>query len=89
MALDDYQRCDGCKSNRLIRLWAKLPYRSQCSIEYLAAGSAVIRGDELPEIIGVCGFEEINMEICLTCGKVQGNFPVVTNLVMELKEQVE
>ena len=63
-------KCDKCESNAIINFMGKTS--DLCHIEM---GIAEYNG-ECPRDIGIGGGDYVNFHYCLTCGKIQGNFPI-------------
>ena len=63
-------KCDSCDSERILQTCGKTSDRLQC----------IFKGKETlgyaPKIKNICGGDYIEPDICLECGKVQGEFPV-------------
>lgn len=63
-------KCSSCKSVRILRVDAKCS--DCCSVEYL--------GQEhqgyVPGSLGIGGGDYIEMNLCLECGRLQGEFPI-------------
>lgn len=62
--------CDNCKSERLLGIKAKCDDR--CSVDF----NAYQNHDYVPRDIGLGGGDYIEFDVCLNCGKVQGEFPL-------------
>lgn len=62
-------RCQVCNSDRVLELDA---HSRDCN-------TVVFQGKEsnsyLPYISGICGGDDVSVNICLDCGQTQGTFP--------------
>ena len=64
--------CDRCQSERILEINAKCS--DMCSVNF----NGVIQSDYVPSDIGLGENEDyVNFDLCLTCGKVQGKFPLI------------
>jgi hypothetical protein len=67
--------CDSCDSIRLVSVEAKCS--DCCDVQI---GSASNTG-YVPNDIGIGGGDYIEMDYCLDCGKIQGDFPFEPSLL--------
>ena len=63
-------KCDKCESDRILGVGAK------CNDIWAVAFSGVSQVDYAPRDVGLGGGDYLDFQICLDCGKVQGDFPI-------------
>lgn len=70
--------CDNCGGDRVANINGK------CSDRFsLQLGELEIEDDYVPSDFGIGGGDYIELELCLDCGKLQGDFPLeITELEM-------
>jgi len=70
--------CDNCGGDRVANINGK------CSDRFsLQLGELEIEDDYVPSDFGIGGGDYIEFELCLDCGKLQGDFPLeITELEM-------
>jgi len=62
--------CDACGGNRILSVYAKCSDR--CVVHFKEHSNEGYVPNDLP----IGGGDDIEFEVCLDCGKVQGEFPV-------------
>ena len=62
--------CQRCKSQRILRINAKCDDR--CFHEF----NGKERSDYVDSHLGIGGGDYIEIDVCLECGQIQGDFPV-------------
>ena len=62
-------KCSGCDSGRVMEISGKVSDR--CIVGFKGAE----RDGYPPTVDDICGGDDINVDICLECGLVQGEFP--------------
>jgi len=62
--------CDVCGSNRILSVTAKCS--DCCAVDFNGADQS----DYVPSDCGIGGYDYISFQLCLQCGKVQGEFPL-------------
>lgn len=62
--------CQNCQGERIISVSAKCS--DMCSVEY----KGMERHDYVPDFIGLGGGDYIELDYCLDCGQIQGEFPL-------------
>lgn len=73
--------CKRCNSKRVLSLM------SHASDRHVAELNGKEKIGYAPEIQGICGGDDTNLDICLDCGQVQGIFP--KSKVEELEDESE
>ena len=63
--------CDNCGGDRVANINGKCSDR--CSLQL---GELEIEDDYVPSDFGIGGGDYIEFELCLDCGKLQGDFPL-------------
>lgn len=63
--------CDSCNSNRMVIVSGKVS--DMCYVEYM---DAIHQGD-VPSGLNIGSGDYIELNICMNCGKVQGQYPIV------------
>ena len=63
-------KCDKCESNRILSVGACCS--DLCSVEFNGVGQS----NYVPRDIGLGGGDYVEFNVCLECGKVQGQFPI-------------
>lgn len=66
--------CDKCGSKRVAHLYA---HSKDCSDFVCETDGIMSENTYFPDIPNICDGDDVQMNICLECGKVQGKFPVV------------
>ena len=69
---DNKIECDRCSSNRVALITC---HGRDCSGFYLDSDGLISEDTYLPEIDDICGGDDVHVEICMECGKTQGDFP--------------
>lgn len=62
--------CDKCGSDRILGVGAKCS--DMCTVDF----NGVDQSDYVPRDIGLGGGDYLEFDVCLECGKVQGEFPL-------------
>jgi len=62
--------CDKCGSDRILGVCAKCS--DMCSVDF----NGVDQSDYVPRDIGLGGGDYLEFDVCLECGKVQGEYPI-------------
>ena len=65
--------CDKCGSNRIAEIFA---HSRDCSSFVCPADELYAENTYFPEVPGICGGDDLDINLCLECGKVQGTFPI-------------
>lgn len=63
-------RCQKCKSDRVISMYGKVSDMCHASIGDMEHEGYV------PSDLGVGGGDDLDFELCLDCGQIQGEFPL-------------
>lgn len=69
--------CDKCSSNRVASVSAKCS--DLCSFEF----GGREKDGYVPYNVGIGGGDYVQFDYCLTCGKIQGKFPILKEDVAE------
>jgi len=65
--------CDKCGSNRVAEIFA----HSKDLSSFVCPADGIYAEDTyFPEVKGICGGDDLDISLCLECGKVQGTFPI-------------
>lgn len=77
--------CHKCSSNRVLSLYGKCSDLAGASME----GFDYEHDGYAPEIPNVCSGDDIQFDVCLDCGQVQGEWPLAPTKFEEkcVKEQ--
>ena len=75
--------CLKCKSDRIIDLQA------HCSDLFCLnyKGREIISSDYVPYEMGIGGGDDVDLEICMNCGQVQGTFPIEHELLTDKENE--
>ena len=69
--------CDKCNSDRIVNI------DSKCSDCCFLSYKEYENDGYVPDEIGIGGGDYVAFSFCLDCGKIQGDFPVDDNSLME------
>lgn len=69
--------CDKCGSERIALISA---HSRDCSSFILPFDNIEVEADYFPYVKGVCSGDDATFDLCMDCGKVQGEFPKTVDL---------
>jgi len=75
--------CSSCGSERILSVNAK------CSDLCFVAIDGHEKNDYVPDDLGIGGGDYVEFELCLNCGKVQGEFPLPESELEQEEEKEE
>lgn len=72
--------CQKCGSEHILTIYAHSRDCNDISIDGLE------HKGYLPYIDDICGGDDVDIKICMSCGQVQGTFPKVDNALSAVRE---